>query len=130
MTPPTGTFLAQVRDGLIRFPSPIHAFCESAGWNLFRVEMIDDHRLDILPVLDDDLSLSETDLDDTDIDESGESGVPDDFYSSLSDEGRLWIPAVLRGMVGLGEQSVMMRIENGGIGIYLRKVFETLGFGP
>jgi hypothetical protein len=30
----------------------------------------------------------------------------------------------------MGEQSVMMRIEDGAIGIYLRKVFETLGFGP
>jgi hypothetical protein len=33
-------------------------------------------------------------------------------------------------MVSLGEQSVMMRVESEGIGIYLRKVFETLGFGP
>jgi hypothetical protein len=36
----------------------------------------------------------------------------------------------LRALVGLGEQSVMMRAENGAICIYLRKVFETLGFGP
>jgi hypothetical protein len=33
-------------------------------------------------------------------------------------------------MVGMGEQSVMMRIEKGSIGVFLRKVFETLGFGP
>jgi hypothetical protein len=113
VTPPAGTFLAKVRNGLIWFPAPIHKFCESAGWTLFRVEIVDDHRLEILPVLDDD---------DTDI--------PEDFYSSLSGDGKLWIPAVLRSLVGMGEQSVMMRVENGGIGIYLRKVFETLGFGP
>lgn len=113
VTPPAGTFLAKVRNGLIQFPGPIHKFCEAAGWTLFRVEIVDDHRLEILPVLGDD---------DTDI--------PDEFNSSLSGDGKLWIPAVLRSLVGLGEQSVMMRIEGDGIGIYLRKVFETLGFGP
>jgi hypothetical protein len=113
VNPPAGTFLAKVRDGLIQFPSPIRVWCEAAGWTLFRVEFVDGHRLEISPVLSDD------NLD-----------IPDDFQSSLSGDGRLWVPAVLRGLVGLGEQTVMMRVENGGIGIYLRKVFETLGFGP
>jgi len=114
VAPPAGTFLAKVRDGLIQFPKPIHKYCEAAGWTLFRVEVADDNRLDLSPVLGDD-----------DID------VPDEFHSSLSSDGRLWIPSVLRAMVGMGEQSVMMRIESGGmIGVYLRKVFETLGFGP
>ncbi len=113
MTQPVGTFLAKVRNGLIQFPGPIFAYCQAAGWTLFRVDVVDDRRLEILPVLGDD---------DTDL--------PDEFFSSLSSDGRLWIPAVLRGLVGMGEQSVMMRIEDGCIGIYLRKVFETLGFGP
>ncbi len=113
VTPPAGTFLAKVRDGLIQFPRPIQAWCESAGWTLFRVEFIDGHRLELSPIL-------------------GEDGpdIAAGAQSSLSSDGRLWVPAVLRGLVGLGEQSVMMRIEDGGIGIYLRKVFETLGFGP
>jgi hypothetical protein len=114
VAPPAGTFLAKVRDGLIQFPTPIHKYCETAGWTLFRVEVADDDRLDLCPVLDDD-----------------SIGVPGEFHSSLSSDGRLWIPAVLRTMVGMGEQSVMMRIEHGAIiGVYLRKVFETLGFGP
>ncbi len=113
VTPPAGTYLAKVRNGLIQFPSPIQAYCERAGWTLFRVEAVAENRLDILPVLGDD-----------------ETDIPDEFYSSLSGDGKLWIPAVLRGLVGLGEQSVMMRFEDGGIGIFLRNVFETLGFGP
>jgi hypothetical protein len=111
--PPAGTFLAKVRDGLIQFPGPIHVWCEDAGWTLFRIEFVDGHRLEILPVL-----------------AGGDGGIPNELQSSLSSDGRLWVPAALRGLLGLGEQSVMMRVENGGIGIYLRKVFETLGFGP
>jgi len=110
---PAGTFLAKVRDGLIQFPKPIHIWCESAGWTLFRVEVTDDDRLELNPVLGDD-----------EIDRS------DEFHSSLSSDGKLWIPAVLRTMVGMGEQSVMMRVERVGIAVFLRKVFETLGFGP
>jgi hypothetical protein len=113
VTPPAGTYLAQVRNGVVQFPGPIQAYCEAAGWTLFRVEAVAENRLDILPVLGED-----------------GTGIPDDFYSSLSSDGKLWIPAILRGLVGLGEQSVMMRFEEGGIGIFLRKVFETLGFGP
>jgi hypothetical protein len=113
LAPPVGTFLAKVRDGLIHFPKPIQAYCESAGWTLFRVELIDEDRLALSPILGDD-----------------EVDFPNDFHSSLSSDGRLWIPALLRGMVGLGEQLVMVRIENGSIGVFLRKVFETLGFRP
>jgi hypothetical protein len=112
VTPPAGTFLAKVRDGLIQFPKPMHIWCEGSGWNLFRVEIADDDRLNLSPVLDD------------------ESGVAGEFQSSLSSDGRLWIPAVMRSLVGLGEQSVMMRIEGPVIGVFLRKVFDTLGFGP
>lgn len=108
-----GTFLAKVRNGTVELPPPLKRFCEESGWTLFRVERRDENRLEIKPVLLNDLS-----------------GISDEFQSCLSPEGRLWIPAPLREMVGLGEQSVMMRAENGAIGIYLRKVFETLGFGP
>ena len=64
--------------------------------------------------------------------ESGgtEPEMIDGFCSSLSADGRLWIPAALRQSVSLVEQNVMMRIENGTIGVYLRKVFDTLGFRP
>jgi bifunctional DNA-binding transcriptional regulator/antitoxin component of YhaV-PrlF toxin-antitoxin module len=53
-----------------------------------------------------------------------------EFHASLDGDGRLWIPAELRAPVGLGEQSVMLRVEDGSIGVYLRKVFDTLGFRP
>ena len=40
------------------------------------------------------------------------------------------VPRALRKSVELGEQSVMLRIEEGAIHVYLRKVFDTLGFRP
>lgn len=113
MTPPSGTFLAKVRDGKVELPPPLRRFCEESGWTLFRIQRTGGSRLEIKPILPDDLS-----------------GLSEEFQSCLSPEGRLWIPAPLRAMVGLGEQSVMMRAEKGAIGIYLRNVFETLGFGP
>ena len=113
MEPPAGTFLAKVRDGSVQLPVPLRQFCEVSNWTLFRVRPQSPDRLEFQPVLHGDVS-----------------ELTDDFQSSLSPEGCLWIPAPLRAMVGLGEQSVMMRMENDVIGMYLRKVFETLGFGP
>ncbi len=52
------------------------------------------------------------------------------FHASLGPDGRLWIPADLRKTVSLGEQSVMLRIENGAIGMYLRKRFRYPRFSP
>jgi hypothetical protein len=105
--------MAKVRGGAIEFPPPIRRFCEANGWTLFRVAMLDDDRLEIQPVLPED-----------------NSEFNNIYCSSLSPEGRLWIPITLREMVSLGEQSIMMRVEEGVIRIYLRKVFKTLGFGP
>ena len=105
--------MANVRGGVIHFPPPIRRFCDASEWTLFRVLMLDDDRLDIQPVLPDD-----------------HSPLGSEFHSSLSAEGELWVPAALRELVCLGEQSVMMRVEDGVIRIYLRKVFKTLGFGP
>ena len=113
MTPPSGTFLATVRDGAVQLPAPLKRFCEANQWTLFRVVRRDENSLTLQPVLPGEVS-----------------GIADEYQSCLSTEGRLWIPAPLRALVGLGEQSVMMRAENGVIHIYLRKVFETLGFGP
>jgi hypothetical protein len=110
VTPPAGTFLAQVRAGAIRFPPPLKAYCDAQAWDLFRVLPGDPDRLLLEPVQP--------------------SDPADDLCSSLSSEGNLWIPAPLRESVRLGEQSVMMRVENGAIGVYLRKVFDTLGFRP
>jgi hypothetical protein len=113
MIPPAGTFLAKVRDGAIQLPPPLKRYCDASQWTLFRVERLSGDRLQLRPIAPGE---------DTD--------VTADFYSSLTTDGRLWVPAALRELVSLGEQSVMMRVENEGIGIYLRKVFETLGFGP
>lgn len=112
MTPPVGTFLAKVGEGAIRLPPPLLKYCESEGWDLFRIVPRDHDRLTLEPVL------------------SGASDPVDGFCSSLTDDGKLWIPAELRDYVSLLEQNVMMRVENGGIGIYLRKLFDTLGFRP
>ena len=52
------------------------------------------------------------------------------FHASFTPDGLLWIPAELRQSVDLSEQSVMLRVQDGGIHVYIRKVFETLGFRP
>jgi hypothetical protein len=105
--------MAKVRNGAIQFPVPLYNFCVGNHWTLFRVTITTGDRLELSPVLPDEGS--ET---------AGE------YQSSLSSDGVLWIPAVLRELVSLGEQSVMMRVENGAVAVYLRKVFETLGFRP
>ena len=117
MPPPAGTFLAKTRDGAIQFPTPLKAYCQAEGWDLFRVVHGDADRLVLEPVL---------------AQQAGEEepALVDGFCSSLSADGKLWIPIELRESVSLAEQSVMMRIEDGAIGIYLRKVFDTLGFRP
>lgn len=115
VTAPAGTFLAQVRNGVIQFPGPLRAWCLQSDWNLFRILVDNPDRLTLLPVTDEETPLEEELA----------------FYeSSFDPEGRLWIPAELREIVSLGEQSVMIRIEDGVIRIFLRKVFEVLGFRP
>jgi hypothetical protein len=109
MTAPVGTFIARVLDGGIQLPPAIHSYCGAAGWTLFRFAVVDRNHMIMRPVLAED---------------AGE------FHASLDGDGRLWIPAELRAPVGLGEQSVMLRVEDGSIGVYLRKVFDTLGFRP
>jgi hypothetical protein len=110
MPPPAGTFLAPVRNGAIQLPTPLKLYCDAEGWSLFRFVVTGDDHLTMQPVLPED------------------SATP--FHASLGSDGRLWIPAELRKTVSLGEQSVMLRVENGAISMYLRKVFETLGFRP
>ena len=110
MLAPAGTFLAPVRNGAIQLPPPLKQYCEAEGWSLFRFVVTGDDRLTMQPVLAEDPAI--------------------DFHASLGPDGRLWIPAALRKTVSLGEQSVMLRVENGAINMYVRKVFETLGFRP
>ena len=110
MTPPEGTFVAQVRNGAILIPPPLRQYCESGNWTLFRFDIVDPHHLTMRPVLPDDTQSS--------------------FHASLAPDGLLWIPAEVRQSVALGEQSVMLRIEEGAIHVYIRKVFDTLGFRP
>ncbi len=105
--------MANVRKGAIQFPPALKNFCLANNWTLFRVTMTTGDRLELSPVLPGD-----------------HSELADEFHSSLSPNGLLWIPAVPREMVSLGEQSVMMRVEGGVVAVYLRKVFKTLGFGP
>jgi hypothetical protein len=110
MVAPAGTFLAPVRNGVIQLPTPLKQYCDAESWSLFRFVVTGADHLTVQPVLRDD------------------SATP--FHASLGADGRLWIPAELRKTVSLGEQSVMLRVENGAISMYLRKVFETLGFRP
>jgi hypothetical protein len=128
VAPPAGTFLAKVRDGAIQLPPPLKAYCDAEGWDLFRVVRGDHDRLVLEPVL---ASLSEPVLESLEAeDEFVAASGSADTLSSMSADGRLWIPADVRLSVALLEQNVMMRIENGAIGVYLRKVFDTLGFRP
>jgi hypothetical protein len=121
VNPPVGTFLAKVREGLIQVPPPLKYFCRASGWTLFAVSMRDDSSLELRPILP-----GEDDADPI-ITETLQVDAP---CSSLSNDGTLWIPASIRGPLRLGEQSVMMRIEGDVMAMYLRNVFETLGFGP
>lgn len=109
MLPPEGTFLAPVRQGMIQLPPPIHRYCLSEGWTLFRFEVTAADYVTIRPVLKDDTGA---------------------FHASLGADGKLWIPAELRTSLALGEQSVMLRIEDAAVRMYIRKVFEALGFRP
>jgi hypothetical protein len=109
MIPPDGTFLAQVRNGTVQLPPPVKEYCESVGWSLFRFSVLDHDHLKIVPVL---------------------PMQTDEFHASLEPDGRLWIPAEMRKSIALGEQSVMLRIEDACIRMYIRRVFETLGFRP
>lgn len=113
MTPPEGTFLAPVRSGVVQLPPLVADYCEMAEWNLFRVVPVNHNLLELEPILPSDIG-----------------DMEDVFQSSLSPDGKLWIPAELRESVALGDQSVMVRIENGVLHIFLREVFKTLGFGP
>jgi hypothetical protein len=110
MIAPAGTFLAPVRNGAIQLPPPLKLYCEAEGWSLFRFVVTGGDQLTMQPVLAEDSAV--------------------DFHTSLGSDGRLWIPAALRQTVSLGEQSVMLRVEDGAIRMYLRKVFETPGFRP
>jgi hypothetical protein len=85
-------------------------YCDAENWSLFRFDIVDRDHLAMHPVLPEDSSSN--------------------FHASLSPDGFLWIPAPLRNVLELGEQSVMLRIEEGAIHVYLRKVFDTLGFRP
>jgi len=94
----------------MQLPPPLKQYCEAEGWSLFHFVVEGGDHLTMHPVLPE---------------RSGNA-----FHASLDADGRLWIPEDLRKTVALGEQSVMLRIENGAISVYLRKVFETLGFRP
>ena len=109
MTAPEGTFLAPVRNGTIHLPPLIKQYCENEGWTLFRFMVIDHDHMTMQPVL---------------------PGDTREFHASLGPDGALWLPAEMRQAVSLAEQSVMLRIEGRAINMYVRKVFETLGFGP
>ncbi len=105
--------MGRVRNGTLDMPLGVCKFCAANEWTLFRVLPLDDHRIELQPVLADE---------DTDGDE--------DFVSSLSSDGKLWIPGSVREIVGLKEQSVMVRVEGRCVRLYIGHVFETLGFRP
>jgi len=110
MEAPAGTFIAQMRDGAIQLPPMLLAWCRAQSWTLFHFRVAGEDQVIMLPVLAEDSDSR--------------------FQASLGSDGTLWIPADIRAMVDLHGQSVMLRVEGGGISIYLRKVFDTLGFRP
>lgn len=110
METPTGTFIARVHDGAIQMPPLLLAYCRAVQWTLFDFRIASQDQLIAMPVLPQD--------------------AESQFQASLDSEGLLWIPADIRAMIDLHEQSVMLRIEGDAISVYLRKVFDTLGFRP
>jgi hypothetical protein len=108
--PPAGTFIAPVRNGAILMPPPLKQYCHDNVWTLFQFRVEGEDQLTLIPILPAD-AIAE-------------------FQAGLDSDGRLWIPAAIRHLVSLGEQSVMLRVESGAISMYLRKVFETIGFRP
>ena len=91
-------------------PPLLLAYCKAESWTLFHFRVASEDQLIMLPVLPADSSSN--------------------FQASLGADGMLWIPADVRALIDLHEQSVMLRIEGGAISMYLRKVFDTLGFRP
>jgi hypothetical protein len=94
----------------MRIPAPLKEYCDAESWSLFRFDIIDRDHLTMYPVLPKDSRAN--------------------FDACLSPDGLLWIPADVRKSLALGEQSVMLRIEGSAIQVYVRKVFDTLGFRP
>src|SRR6201999_2548696 len=88
---PAGTFIARVKNGAIQMPPMLLAWCRAEGWTLFHFRVATEDQLIMMPVLPEDSTL--------------------EFQASLTPEGMLWIPANIRGMIDLHEQSVMLRIE-------------------
>lgn len=91
-------------------PPLLFAWCRAQSWTLFHFRVVSEDQLIMMPVLPEDSESK--------------------FQASLDSEGRLWIPSDIRAMIDLHEQSVMLRIEGDAISVYLRKVFDTLGFRP
>jgi hypothetical protein len=110
MNTPTGTFIARVRNGAIQLPPLLFAWCKAQKWTLFHFRVVSEDQLIMMPVLQDDAGSN--------------------FQASLDTEGTVWIPGDIRALIDLHEQSVMLRVEGGAISVYLRKVFDTLGFRP
>ncbi len=94
----------------MRIPPPLKEYCDAESWTLFRFDIIDRDHLTMIPVLP--------------------KNSRGNFHASLTPDGMLWIPEDVRKSLALGEQSVMLRIEGGAIQVYVRKVFDTLGFRP
>lgn len=104
MTVPEGNYLARVRKNAIEFPPPIRRFCEEQCWDRFEVLILDKDHLVLRP--------------------------DPDGPAMLNSESKLPLTAAIAQASQLGEQSVMLRIEDGLIHVAVRKVFETLGFRP
>ncbi|MDP9054540.1 MAG: hypothetical protein M3N93_09610, partial [Acidobacteriota bacterium] len=70
-------------------PPALLEYCRQQNWTLFHFRIAGEDQLTLLPILPKD-------------DSSGE------FQASLDPEGTLWIPAEVRRLVKLREQSVMV----------------------
>jgi hypothetical protein len=106
------TYLAQTRGERIQLPPAIAEQVRTAGW------------LDVLVVpAADNESLTAYPLPHPGAPESG-------FTTHIDDTDGLHISESIRKQIALDGQSVMVRIEEDVLKIYLRRVFKTLGFRP
>ena len=113
MQPPAGTFLATTTDDRVQLPPAIVAFLRESQWTEVLVtSSAADEVITIYPI--------------PYLGVSVETG----FTSEMTADGVIAIGDQNRRTVGLNGQGVMVRVESDILRIYLRRVFQTLGFRP
>ena len=106
---PVGTYIARTEDDIIHLPSPVADYVVEAGWQRVRV-VPGDESVTIVPLPSPDAAGGH--------DAEVEAG------------GLVRIGSALQRQLGLEGQHVMVRFEGDTLRVFVRRVFQTLGFRP